>query len=345
MLTPRENYMELVNGGKPDRFVNQYEPFEIIVSDPYIIQNHHMDPTSRMGRDTLDAWGTTIRWLEGDHAAMPYITDDNKVCPDITQWRKTVKAPPLDFPAQAWENAKRDAEAVDRKEKMVTGLMVQGLFEQLHFLMGFEDALINLLLEPEAMHELLDYILDYKMEYAKKLIDTIQPDAILFHDDLGSKDQLFFNNDIWREFFYPRYEKLYGYVKGRGVHIVHHGDSHMASIVEDMADLGISTWQGVLPSNDIPALQKRLKGRMILMGGVDAGVVDLAAWNEETIREEVQRACREYTPGGGFIPALTYGLPEAIFPGVFELITEEIDNQSKIYSLRVNAPSLAARKE
>ena len=33
--------------------------------------------------------------------------------------------------------------------------MGTGIFEQSHFLMGFEDALMNLLLEPESMQELV----------------------------------------------------------------------------------------------------------------------------------------------------------------------------------------------
>ena len=36
MLTPRENYLELVKGGKPDRLVNGYEPFAFIFSDPLL---------------------------------------------------------------------------------------------------------------------------------------------------------------------------------------------------------------------------------------------------------------------------------------------------------------------
>ena len=31
---------------------------------------------------------------------------------------------------------------------------------------------------------------------------------------------------------------------------------------------------GVLPSNDIPAMQKRLDGKMVIMGGIDADIVD-----------------------------------------------------------------------
>ena len=42
---------------------------------------------------------------------------------------------------------------------------------------------------------------------------------------------------------------------------MHHGDSFMEPIVEDMVELGIDVWQGVLPQNDIPKLQKQLAGR------------------------------------------------------------------------------------
>ena len=42
MLTPRENYLELVKGGKPDRLVNGYEPFAFIFSDP-LLKKYYFD--------------------------------------------------------------------------------------------------------------------------------------------------------------------------------------------------------------------------------------------------------------------------------------------------------------
>lgn len=41
---------------------------------------------------------------------------------------------------------------------------------------------------------------------------------------------------------------------------------------------------GVLPSNDIPAMQKRLDGKMMLIGGIDAAIVDRADSTEKEIR-------------------------------------------------------------
>ena len=45
-------------------------------------------------------------------------------------------------------------------------------------------------------------------------------------------------------------------------------------IENDMVDLGIDMWQGALPSNDIVQVQKNTKGKMLLMGGIDQGVID-----------------------------------------------------------------------
>ena len=332
MKTIRENYMELLNTGHSQRLVKQYEPFAFVAGDPLLKQ----EKGGRVqGRDVPDAWGTVIRWKTGEHAGMPYITEENKVCPDVTQWRKYVKASNLEFPAATWAQAQENAEKIDRTQYLVTGLMITGIFERMHFLMGFEDTLMNLLLEPEAMDKLAEYLFQWKLEYARQLIDHIHPDAIVSHDDWGAKDRLFMSRDVWVKLFKPRYEKLYGYIRSRGVQVIHHADSYLADIAEDMTDCHINVWQGVLPSNDIPALLRRLNGRMLLMGGLDAGAIDTPEWTQEKIDAEVRRAVSQCGSLPGFIPSITYGLSESIFPGVYEGIDKAIEriNQERLTEL------------
>jgi len=328
MMTARENYLALCNGGVPERLVNQYEPFEFVLNEP--LTNLFYFSCYVEGEDTLNPFGITIRWKKGEHAGMPYITEKTKVCPDVTKWRDYVKKPNIKFPEEAWEPSKAALAAVDKKERLATGLLITGLFEQLHYLMGFEDTLMNFLLEPEAMHELLDYLLEFKLEYVKELFDHLELEAILSHDDWGAKDRLFFSKEVFDEFFKPRYEKLYGYIESRGAQVIHHADSWCENIAPEMHEMHITTWQGALMTNNIKKLQKELKGKLILMGGIDSGI-DLLGWKEEDVRKEVRRACEEYGPGGGYIPSITYGLPESMFPGVFECIADEINkyNESK----------------
>ena len=84
----------------------------------------------------------------------------------MTEWKKYIKSPDIKQKLD-WTAAKEQAAAIHKENKLTTSLMATGLFEQSHYLMGFEDTLMNLLLEPEAMGELLDYITDYKLTYAQ----------------------------------------------------------------------------------------------------------------------------------------------------------------------------------
>lgn len=125
--------------------------------------------------------------------------------------------------------------------------MGTGIFEQCHFLMGFENALTSLYEHPREMHELIEYITEYRLDYVRRLIDGLQPDVIFSHDDWGTKDALFMRPEMWREFFKEPYRRFYGYIRSRGVITIHHADSYLVPIVDDMAEIGIQVWQGVLP--------------------------------------------------------------------------------------------------
>lgn len=323
MLTPKENLLETLKvDGKPDRLVNQYQPFVPVMNDPL---SKFTRGNRIRGTTTKDKWGTEILFPENAPGPMPHVTEDNKVCPDITEWRKYVNVPDLVANcSDGWEDAIASAAQVDRENYLVMGFMGTGIFEQLHFLMGFEDTLVNFLLEPDDMMELTAVVAEYRFQYAKLLVDNLKPDVILSHDDWGSKRSLFMDPNTWRTFFKDHYKRIYGYMKDHGVIVMHHADSFCEPIVDDMVDVGIDIWQGVLPENDIVKLQKQLQGKMVLMGGVDA-TIDRADTPEEEIRASVRATCEKYGPGGHFIPSMTYGLKDTIYPHVDPIISDEIE--------------------
>ena len=102
---------------------------------------------------------------------MPIVNDETKVCPDLTEWRKYCKSPDLDKVPLDWTPARADAYKVRADGKFVMVWLPTGIFEQLHFLMGFEDTLMNFIAEPEAMHELIEYIKEFKLQQIKKDTD------------------------------------------------------------------------------------------------------------------------------------------------------------------------------
>ncbi|NLA75314.1 MAG: uroporphyrinogen decarboxylase (URO-D) [Deltaproteobacteria bacterium] len=315
-----------MKNGKPDAFVNEWEPFPQ-VWDPVFF---YLFPVAK-GQTAINPWGVTINWGENEPGIMPIVNEKTKVCPDITEWRKTCKAPDLDKVPMDWTNAKAETAKIKAEDKFSMVWVPTGVFEQLHFLMGFEDTLMNFIAEPDAMHELIDYVKESKMQQVRLLIENLRPDVVMFHDDWGSKHSMFMSPDTWREFFKEPYREIYGAMKKEGVITMHHADSFCEPIAQDMVDVGIDIWEGILPSNDIQKIKKDTNYKLTLMGGIDASIVDRADWTEEVVRAETARACREYHEGGMFIPCLTYGGEGSIYPGVNDCIMDEIRKQSKIY--------------
>ena len=328
MLTKRQNLLETIRGGNPDRFVNQYEVFSMLVGSPFGKRN----PAPNYGEENVvNAWGVTRSYPAGTPGAFPVHTPDRIVIKDIEKWRDYVKVPRVVYDAEEWEPFIAKAEAVNRNEQYATAFFAPGLFEQCHYLMEIQRCLIAFYENPDEMHEIIDCITQFELDYAAEICKYVKPDALLHHDDWGSQQSTFLSPAMFREFYKPAYEKIYGYYKSHGVElIVHHSDSYAATLVPDMIDMGIDIWQGVMTSNNLPELIRKYGGKISFMGGIDSASVDFEGWTEEIVAREVDRACRECGKHY-FIPCASQGLPVSTYPGVYEELSRQIDLCSKKY--------------
>ena len=323
MSTPKEIFLELIKpDGQPERQLCQYEALHMCLTDPI---NTYLRGNRKRGSVSKDRWGTTISFPEDAPGPIPVHTPELSVCTDVTCWKETIHVPDLSVCSEGWEECRtRSRAAADAEGKLLAGFMGTGIFEQCHFLMGFEDTLTALYEHPDEMHELIETITQYRLDYVRRLIDGLQPDVIFSHDDWGTKNALFMKPDMWREFFKEPYRRFYGYIRSRGVIAIHHADSYLVPIVDDMAEIGIQVWQGVLPENDIPALQAHLNGRLTLMGGFGAAI-DRKDATPEDIRTYARGVLRRNCPGGHYIPSITYGLAGTVYPHVDTYLNQAVD--------------------
>ena len=322
MLSKRQNLLETLRGGNPERYVNQFEAFAAVRGTPFADHN----PAPARGQlNVVNAWGVTRSWPDNAPGPFPVHDAEHIVIKDIENWRDAVKVPNLIFSEEEWAPYVEKAAAIDRNEYFLTSYVVPGIFEQCHYLMEISNCLVNFYLAPDEMHEVIDLITEFELTYAKELCSHIHPDAIVHHDDWGTQISTFLSPDMFREFFVPAYKKVYGYYKEHGVEvIVHHSDSYAATLVPDMIDVGIDIWQGVMKSNDIPALLRDYGGKISFMGGIDNADVDRSDWNEQMVRNAVelaiQNGSRKY-----FIPCMTGGGPGSTYRGVYDTVSREIE--------------------
>ena len=109
----------------------------------------------------------------------------------------------------------------------------------------------------------------------------------------------------------------------------HHADCYATPIAQDMVDLGVRIWQGVIPENDIVGIQKSLNDALPMQGGINVPAIDAEGMSEEKVRAEVRQTFDAYCENGRFFPG---------FPGGFcadkrvdDIARDEISKYGQVY--------------
>ena len=321
MLTAKQNMREVIRGGNPDRFVNQYEAVQLLFH-PYMMTQ----PLLKKGEpDKVNGWGVTNSFPENVPGAFPVHTPDKIVLKDIEEWQKYVKAPSLKFPQELWDVAKGMYDAVDGEKAYKATFIAPGLFEQTHHLMSIEEALMAYMTNPDEMKDLIKYLVDWELELAEGICSNLHPDAIFHHDDWGSEINSFLRPQLFDEFFTDAYKQIYGYYHDHGVELViHHSDSYAANLVPYMIEMGIDVFQGCIKTNNVPELIEKYGGKIAFMGEIDNKQVDFEGWTDADCAKAaitaMERCGNKY-----FIPCITQGGPGSVYPGTYMSLTNAID--------------------
>jgi hypothetical protein len=325
MLTAKQNMQETIRGGKPDRFVNQYEAVQLLFH-PYMM---HANSASKGMVNVVNAWGVTNSFPENVPGAFPVHTKEKIVVKDIEHWRDYVHAPDLKFTDEEWAMWKAQYDAVDGSQSYKATFIAPGLFEQSHHLCEISRALEYYALYPDEMHELIDYLTEWELKLAEGICTHLKPDAIFHHDDWGGEKSTFMSPAMFEDFFVEPYKKIYGYYHDHGVELIfHHADSYSATLVPDMIEMGIDVWQGCMETNNVPELVKKYGGKITFMGDIDNKSMDFPGWTREDCAKAARRACSR-NGSKYFIPCITQGGPGSVYPGAYAVLTEEIDKYSE----------------
>ena len=325
MLTARENMLEVIKGGNPDRVVNQYEALSLTfnaftMSDPFAEKGTTAE-TAKPNK-----WGIYNAFPENTPGQFPVQDDAHLVIKDIENWQDYVKVPDVrHLPEELWAAAKGMYDAVDKTKSIASVFVAPGLFEQCHHMATIEEVLIAMYESPDELKDLIKALTEFELELADEICTRIKPESIFHHDDWGSQKSTFMSPAMFEEFFAEPYQQIYGYYHQHGVDlVVHHSDSYAATLVPAMIDMGIDVWQGAFSTNDIPELIKKYGGKISFMGGIENCLVDFADWSEENNRNVIRKTIEE-CGNKYFIPCIAQGGPGSVFPGVYKSMWDEID--------------------
>jgi len=224
---------------------------------------------------------------------------------DICDWEDVVKFPDLD--AFDWKHsAEMDGvDAWDRENNMVRCTSYVGLWERLHVLMGFEEALVSLLEEPEACEAFFDAMVDYKIKFIERMNEYYHPDLLTFHDDYGTQKGPFFSPDIWREMLKPRTKKIIDYAHDLGLIFELHSCGKYDEIIPEISEIGVDSLQ-CMDINDLTAALEKTGDTMAYHPSVHeqdmAALDDAGLLDEQKVRDLVGPEFRKWGATGYYAP-------------------------------------------
>lgn len=244
-----------------------------------------------------------VQWeLDPEHPElMTHVKPGCELFDDITEWKKHVTFPSCKD--KNWEMAAMRTKAMWAKKDEIQGYVVgnMGAFEKICAMMGHVNAMMAMYDDEEAFAEFVEAYADYRIEqfeYIKKYLDV---DFMMMHDDWGNQKNMFFSPEMWRKFFKEPERRMVKRCQELGMHYMHHSCGYIEPIIPDLVEIGVESWHGGAPVNDLKKIKAEYGDKLIFAGGVDPQVTDTGRATEEEIRAEVRRVIDTLGKGGGLM--------------------------------------------
>ena len=292
-MTGREN-MELVWQHKQPEWVPMINTdAQMIITPEFNDRPLFMNGTDDFG----------VQWeLDPGHPElMTHVKPGSEVFDDITEWKKYVTFPSCKD--KNWEAAAMRTKAMWAKKDLIQGYTVgnMGGFERICALMGHVNGMMAMYDDEEAFAEFIEAYADYRIEqfeYIKKYMDV---DFVMMHDDWGNQNNMFFSPDMWRKFFKEPERRMVKRCQELGMHYMHHSCGYIEPIIPELVEIGVESWHGGAPSNNLKKIKAEHGDKLIFAGCVDPQVTDTGRATEEEIRADVRRAIDTLGKDGGLM--------------------------------------------
>lgn len=270
----RENYIRCVKGEQPYWMPAYF--FESNTVWPDALEEH---PVPEL--DGYDWWG--VYWQMVDTAGGMITKPGSRTISDFVHWKEELEWPELllvDFEA----DGKKLQQMMDPDRPHIFEC-VEGIFERLHELIPFEEALMAFYEEPELLEEFFQKMADYKIESTAKVFEFYgRVDGVLYHDDWGTQRSGFFSNEMFRKQLMPATSRFLKFLKNQGKFIELHSCGKNIQYVPEMIEMGIDMWTPQFDINEPDYLHTTYGKDMTFCFNIDIK----PEWEEAEIRRVIR---------------------------------------------------------
>lgn len=199
----------------------------------------------------LDAFG--VKWIPDEAAPdLPsFVEPGFTVLDEIAKWRD------LEFPdvdSWDWETCGKEyREFYADDDRLLRGIILSGFFERLISIMGFQNAALSLITEPDEVAAFFDALADVNCRIVDHYVDDFGCGAIMLHDDWSAQRSPFFSPDVATELLVPAMGKVVEHAHARGAIFTHHSCGNGVALIPAIMASGADGWQAQVDAFDLEA--------------------------------------------------------------------------------------------
>jgi len=256
----------------------------------------------------MDEWGCA--WAHTEMANMGQVKGH-----PLEDIGKLAAYTPPDFTDDArYVDTEAAIEAGEAAGKYMTSGIFMVLFERMHALHGFENTLMGLYTDRPAMERLADMITETAVTLVREMARRFpgRLDGWVMSDDWGTQQAAFISFELWMDFFFPRYQRIFGAMHEAGCDVWVHSCGKVNAIIEGYIRAGVNVVNLQQPlALGIEAVGRRYRGRIAFQSLADIQAT-LPSGDRRRVDEDVDALMTHWaSPQGGFIFS-DYGGDDAI---------------------------------
>ncbi len=290
-ITPRDNVMRALNHEKPVWMPNLYGSSQLYQSAIA------RDSPIERDRDAEDWFGVKYKYS----AAQASNTPQGNALTEMSKWEEEVH----------WEDLNQydwaaDGKRLQRDESLALYMrMSNGPFERMHMIEGFEQALTDIILEPEAVRAFLMRLVDFKIELFNRIRDHVPLDFIVAADDWGTMRAPFFSTKTFEQTILEPTVRFVKAVHDRGTKFIAHCCGKIDPFVPYMVEeIGFDALE-IQGFNDIHGILEKYGDRVTVECGANPQLMFDPDATEAQVRgharEIVDRYGARAVPGSGAV--------------------------------------------
>ncbi len=188
------------------------------------------------------------------------------------------------------------------------------------YLRGYEQWLMDIVLNPEFLDALMDRALAWWLELVGAVLDEAGPyvDVVAIGDDVAFHDRPMVDLARYRKLFKPRHRRMIDLVKAKSdAKVLYHCCGAVKPLIGEFIEIGVDALNPVQVSSagmdDSAALKAEFGDHICFWGAIDTGRV-LPMGTPADVRAEVRRRIQDLALGGGYVVAAVHNIQEDVPP-------------------------------